>query len=136
MSFDLSAEDRQTADQFYQALAARNHKRLSNLEQAMERRRELVARIETGYRFIIEDYWNDVDTRTLLGELMDVLSPDGRASLARMLAPTDERFLRATRMIAEPWRSEGEARSWPWTWYRIPLLLVDELRNDVERMRL
>jgi hypothetical protein len=71
-----------------------------------------------------------------VGQALEALSPDGRASLARVLAPIDERFLRATRMIAEPWRSKGEARSWPWTWYRIPHVLVEVLRNDVERMRL
>ncbi len=136
LNFDLSGEDRLRVDQFFRELVVSNHKRLSSLEERIESWRELVAEIEAGYPFTIDDYWNDVDTRTIVEQALEVLSPNGRSTLARVLAPLDERFLRATRLIAEPWRTEGEVRNWPWTWYRIPHVLVEDLRNDVERMRL
>ena len=84
--------------------------------------------VEPGYEFTIYDYRNDVDTRTEIEEVLQVLSPEGRRQVESVLRPIDERFKRATFPLkGSVWNHT--LRQW---WYcRAPKRMGDDLERDL-----
>jgi hypothetical protein len=97
----------------------------------------LVEDVETGYRFTIDDYTNDLSIREIIDRIADATNPRLKAKLLSLLAPLDERFTEATFVSVKP-PFPGALRSRPDAWWyaRLPLKLVDELREDSERLGL
>ena len=72
--------------------------------------------VESGYgdNQVIEEYWNDLDTRLLLQEALDALSADLAARLQGAVHPWDVRFSEATVEHNPPmWRGGWWARRIP-----------------------
>lgn len=95
--------------------------------------KELVGQIERGYDEMIYEYTNDLSVRNLLQELIDAL-PAGsvRSWIAQEVEATDARYRAATREVNEPIHGGGNA---PWWYWRVPMILVGELRDDLEGAR-
>jgi hypothetical protein len=100
------------------------------LSGMVEAWRELVAHIEEGYDDIIEEYSNDLSVRDLLDELLAVI-PEGsvRSWVTKEIEQADQRYRDATREVDKPIFGSGEMA---WWWKRVPIVLVGELRRDLE----
>jgi hypothetical protein len=98
------------------------------LEGWVERWATFVGRVESGYTMTIYDYTNDLGTRRVLDQVIGVASPACRDALERTLGPIDARYFAATTEPSERDPMIGRADRW----YRYPLLLVGELRDDLE----
>jgi hypothetical protein len=89
----------------------------------------LVKEVETGYELTIYDYTNDLSVRDHLEELLT------RAGLAATPVKSaiqhwDDRFRFATTETSSTTFGTGEEAGW-W-WRRMPRLIGDELRSDLE----
>jgi hypothetical protein len=102
--------------------------RETTLNEAVGRWEQLVASVEDGYSMTVDDYTNDLAVREWLERVLAMLTPGMQASLARRLAPLDDRFLLAT--VEPKHRMPGAGSEW---WYRLPKVLVAELAEDAER---
>jgi hypothetical protein len=93
--------------------------------------REVVEQIEEGYEDNVYEYWNDVAMRDLLEELLAVV-PAGsvRSWVTDEVCEIDIRYRRGTREVDKPIFGSGER---PWWWWRVPNVLVGELREDLEQ---
>lgn len=125
-----------TADDYASVLAAfeameKAGWRPTTLNSQMEAWAELVSEVETGYGMTIDDYTNDLSVRKWLEQVRALVTEPIADSIAERLAPLDQRFLDAT--VVPPHHMPGAGDGW---WYRLPRVLVDELREDAARMGL
>lgn len=126
----LSAEDYQSVLNAGRVLHQRGWQGAYTLNERVEAWQHLVESVEDGYTPTIDDYTNDLAVRTWLDSSRPLLTERVWESLDDRLAPLDKRFRQATR--EPPRRMPGAGTQW---WYRIPKVLVGELREDVDRMR-
>lgn len=94
----------------------------------LRRWREVIDTVEQGYEMSIYDYENDLATREELNEVLAQVEKAVASSLKRELLQADDHFIAVTRLR----RGDESGR----VWTRIPLLLVGELREDVEKYEL
>ncbi|MCW3003867.1 MAG: hypothetical protein JWQ20_3165 [Conexibacter sp.] len=101
--------------------------------------RGLVEHVERGYDESVYEYANDVDSRTILERVAQAAPQAARDALLSWLGPWDERYARATVRASTPFHGHADPASpyaaSPWHW-RIPRLLVDELKSDLRDMGL
>lgn len=88
-----------------------------------------VQEVEQGYEMTIDDYTNDLTKRDLIDELLRQLPETLKNKVNTLIEPSDKRFDSATNILKEPIFREDNP---PWWWYRIPKILVGELKEDVE----
>jgi hypothetical protein len=93
----------------------------------------LVKAVEAGYRLSIYDYTHDLMHRDALAELLHGLPALLEESIRVAVQPLDERFLFATQSADVPLAPDIEAGAARW-WYRMPRLLVGELRQDLQEL--
>jgi hypothetical protein len=115
-------------------------KRLADRIAAWDR---IVAGIEAGYAFDLDDWLNDMDLRRGIGEALDGLTPRERlrnkAWIDRLTA-SDQRFLRATVAAGKClWGSTvAEREGWhahrQWWYFRKPRLGNAELAQDIDKV--
>lgn len=87
----------------------------------------VVREIETGYRWTIYDYLNDLDTRVLLGG-----SSNAHGSVADEMQVWDDRFVAATQDGQDIELLHGHFTS-DFRWLaRIPSNLIGELAVDID----
>jgi hypothetical protein len=86
---------------------------------------ELVAQVEAGYDWSIDEYWNDLACRDRLARVQ-LAAPAVADWLSQELREPDERFRVATR---ESGRAQPEAR---WFMNRIPRHPGPELARDID----
>lgn len=86
-----------------------------------------VAQVESGYPLTIYDYLNDIDTRSVLDEVLEVASFDCCRRISVELQPLDARYMAATVEVSEAdaWRQRSGS------WYRRPKRLTGELEKDL-----
>ncbi len=99
----------------------------SYLLDLLENWSDVVAHIERGYNLTIYDYENDIMWRDEIDEVMQLLTDSGRKAYAELVAPMDERFVRATIEVPIPISYpvfEPRERFW---WYRVPKRAGEEL---------
>jgi hypothetical protein len=65
-----------------------------------------------GYDGVIEEYWNDLDTRNILEDVIDELPHEVASRVAALLRPWDEKF--RTRTVDSPglWRRSNGKPGW------------------------
>jgi hypothetical protein len=87
-----------------------------SLQYLVDRWTGIVEQVETGYRWSIDEYRNDLDARRILHRDVWENAPDGlKAKIDALLHDLDKRFLAATR----------EASKFKWTgmqWDRVPII--------------
>jgi hypothetical protein len=125
-----------TPDDYASVLAAseameRAGWRPATLNSQVDAWAELVSSVEVGYGMTIDDYTNDLAVREWLEQVRALVTVRIADSMAARLAPLDQRFREAT--VAPLRRMPGAGDGW---WYRLPRVLVDELRDDAVRMGL
>lgn len=101
--------------------------------------RGLVEQVERGYDESVYEYANDVDSRKILERIARAAPEDAQDALLSWLIPWDERYDRATVRATAPFHGRADPDSLyaasPWHW-RIPRLLVGELKADLKEMGL
>lgn len=110
-------------------LSVRAGRRLS-LNALMNEWNVFVSEIERGYKECIYEYTNDLSVRDVLDELCSSVPANVRTAIEQKLNPIDIRYESATKPSTEPivpGAVEKSAR-----WYRIPKLLLEELKRDLE----
>jgi hypothetical protein len=91
----------------------------------------LVDRVAGGYELSLDDYFNDVDARILLEEVLRASGAELYKELDRALRSLDERFVAATEI------ADFLPQTDPWS-VRIPKKMGHEMRaqlQDLERAR-
>ena len=94
---------------------------------------EFVRQVERGYTFSIYDYINDLSVRDVLEDVLLSIRDSARTKVRAVLMPLDERFEKATRKIEKPLVPADDSRRW---WFRVPLVLAGELKEDLEALGL
>jgi hypothetical protein len=126
------AEDYASIDRAEEAVQA-GWKRRFSLSEVIDMWFTFVTVVERGYRLTIDDYTNDLSIRRWPEQARKHLTTQAERWMDARLSPLDEAFRAATHPISE--RLPGAGTEWWWE-TRLPNLLVDELREDVERMGL
>ncbi len=109
--------------------AAREHRRVT-FGDLVNRWSGFVRSVESGYRFSIEEYANDLSTRDVIDDILDLVSDPPRSKLLDSLGPWDRRYLAATRPVSKAvYFRPGAPRE---RWFRIPTRLVGQLLEDVQ----
>jgi 23S rRNA G2069 N7-methylase RlmK/C1962 C5-methylase RlmI len=127
----LTTEDYQSVVDAGRILEERGWRRAYTVNEQVEAWQRLVESVEDGYPLTIDDYTNDLAVRQWLHLARSLLTDRVRQSLDRRLASLDERFTHAT--VGPRQRMPGAGLRW---WYRVPKVLVGELREDVDRLHL
>ena len=106
----------------------------------VDRWQEIVQSLEESYPFTLDDYLNDMDTRSLLAGVMDHLAGDEARDLEREVQETDRRF----RLLSEPleqclWgedvaRDEGWGPEREWWYWRRPRNPGPDLEADLAKL--
>jgi hypothetical protein len=102
-----------------------------SLESLLGHWRRLVDRVVGGYELSLDDYFNDVDARIMLEEVLRASDAELRNELGTSLRSLDERFVTATEI------ADFLPRTDPWS-VRIPKKMGHEMRaqlQDLERAR-
>lgn len=130
---DSTADDRLSIDRAAEELVRRGWSRRFSLNQVVNGWSSLVHLVETGYEMTIDDYTNDLRIRRWAAEVEPLLTPRVRRSFHLRLEPIDEQFRKATFEAVGRLPGAGTDHWWE---TRLPLHLVGELAEDVERMDL
>lgn len=112
-------------------LHERGWSKVFTLNEQVDAWQHVVELVEKGYSLTVDDYTNDLHVRGWLDQARSLVTRPVVLSLGDRLATLDERFVDAT--IAPRRHMPGAGPEW---WYRVPKVLVGELREDVERLRL
>jgi hypothetical protein len=110
-------------------LSARATRRLS-LSGLMNEWQSFVAEIERGYKDSIYEYTNSLGSREVLDELCRSVPKAVAKVIELALRPIDDRYESATKPTTKSIISGAGDRSA--RWYRIPRILLDGLRADLE----
>lgn len=132
MSDVPTAEDYASIDRVEEAVQA-GWKRRFSLNEIIDMWSTFVTIVERGYTLTIDDYTNDLSIRRWPEQARKHLTTRAERWMDDRLRPLDEAFRAATQPISE--RLPGAGTDWWWE-TRLPNVLVDELREDVERLRL
>jgi hypothetical protein len=126
---ELTKRDRVSLDRLFDSLSKKSRFPLS-LGLLLERWSDFVTEVEQGYRGGGEDYANELATRNILSQVLEVLGHPGQDKLIDILRPWDERLRRSTFEVQEPMRrprrysSESLRNLW-WYW-RTPEALTSK----------
>jgi hypothetical protein len=127
----LGPEDYQSVLDAGQVLHERGWVKPYTLNEQVSAWQSMVESVEDGYDLTIDDYVNDLDVRGWLNEARPLLTGPVRQSLDDRPAVLDAHFQRATTTSSR--QMPGAGPEW---WYRLPKVLVGDLREDVERLSL
>lgn len=92
---------------------------------------DFVSMVEEGYPLTVYDYYNDMDARDMLREVIITVPYSLGSKIADFLKPIDERFYQATKGVERALITTGDIKDYPW-WYRVPLRMGDELKKDLQ----
>jgi len=106
------------------------------LEGLVDTWETIVASLEEGYAFGLDDYLNDMDLRDTLAGALAVSTPEARGRVQSRVHQIDGRFRSAT--VAGPclWgtdveEDDGLDREREWWYYLRPAVLNEELRDEL-----
>lgn len=90
-----------------------------------------VSEVDEGYNNSIYEYTNDLSVRDLLQEIIDNSPSHLRDKMIAFVRISDERFRKASK---ESYRSllPDKEKSQGWWWFRVPIKLGSELKNDLQ----
>jgi hypothetical protein len=127
----LGPKDYESVLEAGRILHERGWKKVCTLNEQVDTWRHLVESVEDGYTLTIDDYTNDLYVRGWLDQARSLVTRPVALSLGDRLAALDERFMDATTVPRR--HMPGAGPEW---WYRLPKVLLGELGEDVERLRL
>lgn len=81
------------------------------------------------YKLNLDDYKNDIYTRTLINKLRELVSDDGKKALDKVMKLLDQEFIENTKEIDEPLL--GKPSKEIWWFYRIPKIIAGNLKEDL-----
>ena len=129
-NFYLSAEEERAIHDVLERFSARAKYTLS-LEQLVQKWSTFISRVEQGYTSSIYDYMNDLATRDVIEEILQVAPQSLHAKLLMTIQPLDRKFQELTQMLQRPIDPIGKARRTnPW-WFCVPKNLKPQLQNDL-----
>jgi hypothetical protein len=100
------------------------------LDRLIQKWSTFVKEVEDGYKLSIYDYANDLCTRDVLDDLIELVPETVRDDIRATLASWDDRYRLATKHSSAPLLPgddiAGRAR-----WYRVPRVLTGELKDDL-----
>lgn len=103
------------------------HAHLQSFEEFMGKLYKFLGRVENGYEMTIDDYTNDLGRRDLAEELIAKVPSNLKKKISESLKVWDERYDKATNPTEKSILKENGS----WWWYRLPKILIDELKRDV-----
>ena len=106
------------------------HKKMQNFKEFMGKLYIFLGAVEKGFEATIYDYTNELTLRDQADRLLDEIPPILKKKVKNLLSDWDKRFDEATNVVSEPLLGENPQ----WWWYRIPKILVGELKEDVESL--
>jgi hypothetical protein len=127
----LDPEDYESVIYAGRTLHERGWIKAYTLNEQVDAWKHVVESVEDGYRLTIDDYTNDLAVRGWLDEARLLVTRRVSLSLDVRLTALDARFMDATTVSRR--HLPGAGPEW---WYRVPKVLVGEMRDDVERLRL
>lgn len=131
LTSDLNDEElRRVAAAETQVASELDLRRGLSLDNLAEEWAGICADVAEGYSLTVDDYMNDLTTRDLIASIFSHLRAELSYKLKRKVAPADEQFRRATTHVEH---ALNELYSY-WWWYRIPLKLQGDLRDDLASM--
>lgn len=110
-------------------------KGLAGLVEGWEK---VVQSVEAGYSLTLDDYLNDLDSRQLLGEALEVASQDETAKFEERIQLADDQMKSlTTRVNVCLWGDEvAEEEGWTpknnWWYYARPIEADDELLAEID----
>jgi len=90
-----------------------------------------ISQVETGYKYSIYDYTNDLSARDILEELTEKAPPEQQAGMKAALQTADRCFQSATNHTEQPLTVKPQGQTAGWWWSRIPKKLEGELQEDI-----
>ncbi len=102
----------------------------------VERWERTVGEVEGGYDATLDEYLNDLDGRQILNDVLTRFpEPDG--SLIDRMRDADQRMRLASRSLGRCLWGDERSRVWTeqrsWWYYRVPLSVGDDFREDFRR---
>jgi hypothetical protein len=122
----LSNDDSLTLEQALRSV----HQGGGTVRDLLRKWTTLVREVERGYTLTIYDYENDLDVRSILERVLEVVAPASGARLKTVLAPLDARFARATTPFPLGVRRGLGVAPGDWWYFRQPSVLTGELAAD------
>lgn len=108
--------------------------RYASFGQVMQAWERFLEKVELGYELSIYDYTNDLSIRSILATVLDRVEGEPKKRITRWLEPLDHRFTRATFVSPRPPFPGALTRRPDHWWYaRLPVKLLGELKESVER---
>lgn len=112
---------------------------LEQLFRAVEAWERVVTEVEEGYILYLDDYTNDIFTRTVIHMLLSKLASNTPAAeieeLLRRLEQADNRFKNTTSVVKKPLiRPPSDVDSEIAFWcFRVPVNMGEDLKDDLLR---
>jgi hypothetical protein len=102
------------------------------LERDLQAWEEFVKRTDTGYNSSIYDYTNELSRRSSIEKTNQFISKAASEEITNYVITLDRAFLAATDKVQVPLLpSLGNEPEPGWWWYRIPKILLPELKDDL-----
>lgn len=130
----LNLVDQETVRTLERQFSERAHYPIT-LKSLVEDWRSFAEEVERGYELGLEDYVNDLTTRTLLEDVVTALSDNGRRTLTVILKPIDARYTHATREINKSLYGVNDLKE-QWWLSRVPLRSDHELLDNLAALGL
>lgn len=125
----LSEEEAQAVKTALDAVTERSKQTVS-LNALLREWMNFVSRVEAGYSDSVYEYTNDLSVRDVLGRVAATLPEKLQERLLDTLRPYDEKYERATLLVAQP-LAPGVSLDARWWWFRVPKRLQGELEADL-----
>ncbi len=123
---DLTPEDSEALQRIVEKLTQESP-RPWTLQRLLDNWRRTVLEVESGYQLTVDNYTNDLYKRNLLQAVLDAAPDSLQEKVMSVLAPIDDRFLRATRDDAADVLEHFCHRPRGWWWRRLPLIITGNL---------
>jgi len=106
------------------------HQGVGTFRDLLQKWAIFVREVERGYTLTIYDYENDLDVRSILERVLEVVSPAVAVRVKSALAPLDARFESATTPLPQGVRRGLRVAPGDWWYFRQPTMLAGELADD------
>lgn len=130
VSLRLSEDEQEEVRTHLQRLSSRPGS-VPSITRLLSDWREFVDNVERGYQLTVYDYTNDLSVRTILHQLLSVVSDDLRTKLENALRSDDDRLRRVTRLGKKPLVGQEEGGGQMWWRFRVPWRMGSELERDL-----
>jgi hypothetical protein len=123
--FDLTSEEYSALEPVLRKMSD-NSKQDITLTKLFEDWTRFINMVEKGYVGSIYDYTNDLSTRNLIQTILSACTEKMYSKLITKLEPLDNHLKTVSKELKRPLLPNEN-----WWWFRIPINLSDELKNDL-----